>query len=233
MQPIITRMSCARAVAIIRSASRRPPHFESLMLIPSTTPASFANVARDDARLVGDDRQRRALAHEAQPLEIVRRQRLLDELDAVLREQLDHVERVLRRPCGVRVDAKHLVRRRLANDADDLLVAVVPSLILSIGYSRRLLHLRAQLGLRRHADREARERRRGRIEPPQPVDRNAESLADEIVERGADGALRRAVAAPHAVHLELDRVERPRVGLARESARTGRARPAAVSGVSP
>ena len=40
MQPTITSMPCARAVAIMRSASRSEPHLASLMLIPSTTPAS-------------------------------------------------------------------------------------------------------------------------------------------------------------------------------------------------
>ena len=40
MQPTITIMPCARATAIIRSASRRLPHLASLMLIPSTLPTS-------------------------------------------------------------------------------------------------------------------------------------------------------------------------------------------------
>ena len=40
MQPTITIMPCARATAIIRSASRSPPHLASLMLIPSTLPTS-------------------------------------------------------------------------------------------------------------------------------------------------------------------------------------------------
>ena len=40
MQPTITVIPCARAIAIIRIASRRLPHFASLMLIPSTFPTS-------------------------------------------------------------------------------------------------------------------------------------------------------------------------------------------------
>ena len=98
-------------------------------------------------------------------------------------------------------------------DADDLLVVRRAELHLEHRILGRLLHLRAQLRLRRDADREARERRRRGIEPPQLVERHAEALAHEIVQRGPHGALRRAVAAPHAVHLELDRLERPRVGL--------------------
>ena len=40
MQPTITIMWWARAIAIIRSASRRLPHLASLMLMPSTLPTS-------------------------------------------------------------------------------------------------------------------------------------------------------------------------------------------------
>jgi hypothetical protein len=40
MQPTITCRWCARATAIMRSASRRDPHLASLMLMPSTWPAS-------------------------------------------------------------------------------------------------------------------------------------------------------------------------------------------------
>ena len=40
MHPTITSIPCARAVATMRSASRSEPHFASLMLIPSTAPAS-------------------------------------------------------------------------------------------------------------------------------------------------------------------------------------------------
>ena len=40
MQPTMTSMACARAVATMRSASRSEPHLASLMLIPSTAPAT-------------------------------------------------------------------------------------------------------------------------------------------------------------------------------------------------
>src|SRR5689334_8430330 len=62
MQPVITIMPNERAVAIMRSASRRPPHFDSLMLIPSTTPASFATsvaTTHDSSAMIGSaDRSR-------------------------------------------------------------------------------------------------------------------------------------------------------------------------------
>ena len=39
MQPSITFIPWARATAIMRRASPRPPHFISLMLMPSKAPA--------------------------------------------------------------------------------------------------------------------------------------------------------------------------------------------------
>ena len=62
MQPTMTIMPCARATAIIRSASRRLPHLASLMLIPSTAPDQRRDVAGDPAALVRDDRDRRPAA---------------------------------------------------------------------------------------------------------------------------------------------------------------------------
>ena len=50
-----------------------------------------------------------------------------------------------------------------------------------------------------------------RIQPPKFVNRNAESLAGEIVERGADRRFDRAIEAQGAIHLRFHILERPRI----------------------
>src|SRR5262252_2879785 len=95
MQPAITDMSWARAAATMRIASRKPSH-----------------VCRHDARLVGDDGQRRSLANEAKPIDVVRSNRLLDDLDVIVEQDVDHVERVLRCPRSVCIDTQDLLGRR-------------------------------------------------------------------------------------------------------------------------
>ncbi len=84
MQPTITSMWWARATAIMRSASRSEPHLASLMLMPSTNPTRrgmSAAVRHDSSATIG---MLDALRTSPSPLEVVGRQRLLDQLDAVL-----------------------------------------------------------------------------------------------------------------------------------------------------
>ena len=76
--------------AIMRSASRSPPHFASLMLIPSTAPASRGMsraTTHDSSATTGSGERSRT---KRRPSMSCARQRLLDELDAVLHEHVDH-----------------------------------------------------------------------------------------------------------------------------------------------
>ncbi len=74
------------------------------------------NVGAGHARLVGDDRQRRAFADEAQAIDIGGADRLLDKLEIELAQPLDRAQRLLRVPGGVGIDADAFVRRLLADD---------------------------------------------------------------------------------------------------------------------
>src|SRR5207244_400842 len=65
--------------------------------------------------------QRAALAYSAQPIDVLRRRRLLHELDAVLRDLLDPSRRLVGRPRGVWIDADD-PGETLPDAAEDLLV---------------------------------------------------------------------------------------------------------------
>ena len=64
------------------------------------------NIARHHARLIGDDGERRVLAHKSQPLNILRRQGLLHQLHSTLSQDFNHSHGVVGAPGGVGVHAQ-------------------------------------------------------------------------------------------------------------------------------
>ena len=105
MQPSMIFKPSARAVWIIASAPRIPPHFTSLTLIPSTQPAQRGQIAGVLGILVGHDRDRRALANPAQPLRRSGRDRLFAELDLEAFQLAQDRHRRFGRPGLVGIDA--------------------------------------------------------------------------------------------------------------------------------
>src|SRR2546427_299989 len=70
------------------------------------------HVGRTDGGLVHDDRQLRTLPHPAEAVEVIRRDRLLDELDPEGHEARNASWRLFHGPCGIRIDANHAVEPR-------------------------------------------------------------------------------------------------------------------------
>ena len=178
-----------------------PPHLASLTLTPAHDPDEAVEVLGQDAALVGDDRQRRALLEPAELVETAGRERLLDELDAEALEVGQQVDGLLRDPARVRVDAD-----RPAEDG-------------AHGLERREVLRSAALDLERRevgspggalgdhawfvdADREIGRRDVGR-QAAQLMGRPAGDLADEVVECDVDGASRRAVTTDRRLHGEI------------------------------
>ena len=88
---------------------------------------------------------------------------------------------MLRGPGSVGVDPQSLLRRCIANDADDLHVAVGTQLDLENWIIASLGDASFQLVIFGNRDREARLRRRSRIEPPHSVHGQAELLPHQVV----------------------------------------------------
>src|SRR3989454_12014232 len=101
---------------------RRPPRST---LFPYTT-LFRSNVGGDEAALVHDDGQmllRGGVSNVAQPIQVVRRKWLLEELDAVLFQDRDHLLGPRDGPARIGVHAERLPRR-VAHGPQDLFVAV-------------------------------------------------------------------------------------------------------------
>ena len=115
---------------------------------PGDDPDERVEVLGQDARLVGDDRQRRALLQPGQIAVCPGRERLLDELDAEVDELGQQRLGVGPRPAGVGVDADrpgvHLAdgpqRREVRRPADlDLERREVGRALRALGHDRRLV----------------------------------------------------------------------------------------------
>ena len=132
----------------------------------------------------------------------------------MLDKELDHVQRMVCIPGCVRVHAQHFVRRGRPHGLDDVGVAISAQLDLENGIARRLADAPHQLVLgRSDGNREAGHRCLCRIEAPQTIQRNAKPLAGQVVQRSAERGLHRAVARERLIHLRLDIVDRPCIGL--------------------
>src|SRR4029077_14225815 len=138
------------------------------------------DVARHDAALIDYHREDPAPPHGRHALEVVGRQRLLDELDAVFLQDGEHGQRAIAGPAGVGVHAERLVRG-VANRAENRVIAIRAELDLQDRVRGRLAYFLPYLFGRVEADREGEARRARRIEAPQPPHGLLQALADEIV----------------------------------------------------
>ena len=175
-------------------------------------------------RLVGDDRERRDGLQVAEPLVAPRRERLLDQLDAEADQLRDDRRGALGRPADVGVDpdravedaANRLQRGEVVRAADlDLEGREARATAGPFGDDRRLVDAEREVG-----------RRDRRREPQQPVDRQAQGLAREVVQGDVERALGRAVTADRALERGADRRQRGPGGIdaAVEVERLGRRR---------
>ena len=183
MHPTITIMPWARATAIIRSASRRLPHLASLMLIPSTAPTSggmSSAVRQLSSAMTGSVARREISARPA----IGPAERLLQHGDAELLQHREHGDRLLDGPAAVGVDPDLLLGDARGSPAGSR-SPDRSQLDLEDGILRRLpTFSRIRSGVSSpivNVDRGA-----FGIEPPQPADRHAEPLADQVVQRGRE-----------------------------------------------
>ena len=153
------------------------------------------DVRGNDARLVEDDRQGRTLEHLSEPLAIGRGQRLLDEFDAVVRQEREPSQRLFGAPGRVRVHPQGRLWRFATHDLEGLLVSVRAHLDLQdrvLACASDLLG--HDLGLI-DPDRERAERSFRGLEAPEHPERTPEDLPLEIVKGGGDRGPRGAVAA--------------------------------------
>ena len=187
MQPSMQPSSSARAACTIRTASRIPPDFASLTLIPCARSAHAGDVVKRVAVLVDVDRDGRALL-ELGTARIARGQRLLAVLDAELGQRRQRLEGLLQAPRLVDVDLERQVAGDPADRSDALDVEPVAAAELELeapeAVERRLCTARHVVGIA-EPHRPAR-RRPGPAQPEQPPDGLAEQLALQVVERGVD-----------------------------------------------
>ena len=160
------------------------------------------------AVLVDVDRDRRALLQRPAAL-VARPERLLAVVDAELRELRQRLERLLERPPLVHVDLQRQLGRA-ADGAHALDVEAVAAAELELEPAKaagRLLGAAGHVVGVAEPDR-PRGRRPRRGQPEQPVHRDAEQLAREVVERAVERRSRRDLARGRA---RLDLLERERV----------------------
>ena len=228
MQPSMTPSPSARAACAILIASRIPPDFASLMLIPCAISRAGGDVRERVAVLVDVDREWRRGA-EAPRRPGRRRGAAARVLDAELGELRDRVERLVERPPLVHVDLRGSVGHR-ADGADALDVEPVAPAELQLQPPEAR---RGALRAARHVVRVAEpDRPRGRRaaagQAEQPVDRDAEQLALKVVQGRVERRLRRLLARdlgePCADLLERERVvaESAAVRSTKASADSGR-----------
>ena len=109
MQPSITPSPSARATCAIRTASRIPPDFASLMFMPcarSRAGSDVGGVWQSSSTKIGSGER----SFSAGPVRVAGRKRLLAVLDAELRELGQRLERLVERPGLVDVDHQRHAR---------------------------------------------------------------------------------------------------------------------------
>ncbi len=218
-------MPIARAVWIIASAPRMPPVFASLTFTPSTQPFKRGQIACDERVFVGDDRNRDALAYRAQllaggPPRIGCSQSSISKRSSSRRI----CDGALDVPAFVGVDAQRAaVARADRGDRFDLLgrraaaeLDLEDRMIAGFGHFRSVV---CGIG---DADRKRRRRRRRRIEPEQCVERLAELLADQVVQREVEAARARPAGSRRAAALRAGRDRRRRGRATRSTRRRSR-----------
>src|SRR5256885_2794081 len=150
----------------------------------------FCNIGRNQAGLIGKNRQFGSFPHKPQSFDVVRGHWLLDHLDTLIGQKAAYLHGVLWRPGRICVDAKSFARRYAANDPYDLHIALGAELDLENRIVFRFTDASLELVVFSDGDGEARLRRLVGIQTPETVDWNPELLADEIVQRRADCAFR-------------------------------------------
>ncbi len=142
---------------------------------PVHTAREPRDVGGDEAAFIHDDGQmllRRGAAHVAQAVQVVRGKRLLEEFDAVLLQDRDHLLCPRHGPARVGVHAEGLPRR-VAHGAENLFVAVGAELYFQNGIVLGFAHFDPHLVRGIESDREGGERRALGIEPPETPQRLA------------------------------------------------------------
>ena len=141
-----------------------------------------------DAAFVGDDRQGRLLVDALHFAPLVGRQRLLDELDAELRELMRVLDRLIGVPAAVGVDAEDGVGvlAQLADDLEIVLRAELDLVDRPARHFEQLLHHHLD---RVDADGEVRLRDAIGRQPPQLVDWRTLLFAPQVVRRLIESAL--------------------------------------------
>ena len=141
------------------------------------------DVGGDETAFVHHDRELvlgRDAPHLEETLQIVRRKRLLEKLDAGFLQLRDHLLGALHVPTGVRVDPNRLVGR-VADGPQDFLVAVRAELHFQDRIVLGLEDLGADFLIRIESNGERGEGRLFGIESPQPPEGLAQLLADQVV----------------------------------------------------
>ena len=161
--------------------------------------------------LVGDERHAER-AHLAQPLEVVRVHRLLDEGDPRLGKARDRLERDGKRPAAVRVRAeKRVVAGELAREREPRHVRLGVAADLDLEGAEAEADRRLVAGAQVVAVAAERDLHR-HLAPVRPSeqlgDRDALRAAERIPQRGRDAGLGEPVAAQHAVELRRVRLDR-------------------------
>ena len=150
---------------------------------PVHLPTSGGMSRGGQTALVRDDRDLGPAGDLGEAVELGRRERLLQHGDAEFLQHRQHGDRLLQGPAAVGVDPDLLVGR-VADGPQDLDVAVGAELDLEDRIRLRLPHLGADPLGGVEADGEGGARRLRRIESPQPIERHAQPLADQVVQRG-------------------------------------------------
>jgi hypothetical protein len=136
---------------------------------------------------------------------------LLQHRHPVLLEHGQHADGLRHRPAAVGVDAD-LAIGGVAQRAQDRLVPVGAQLHLENGILGGLEHLRPDLLLGIEPDGERGLRCGLGVEAPHPMQRHADPLRREVVQRHGERHARRGIAAQHPRPLRLGRLEVERVG---------------------
>ncbi len=143
------------------------------------------NIGGDETAFVHDDGQvvlGRHAPHLEQSVQIIRRERLLQKLDAVLLQDRDHLLGPCHGPARVGIHAQRLPRR-LAHDTENLFVAVGAELHFQNGVVLGFTHFGPHLVRRIESNREGGQGSTFGIESPQPPQRLPQLFPNEIMQR--------------------------------------------------
>ena len=198
IQPIMTFMPIARAVAMVSSAPRMPPVLAKLDVHAVHTAHQRRKAGGVNAVFIDDDRYVYALAYRTQPLRIAGLDRLFAILDVVSFQFAQDANRIVDAPPLVGVDAQRagVARADGGNRLDLLLDRPAAEFDLENRKVRRfgdLIERRLRIG---NADGKRGRRREAGVETEQRIERLAECFAHAVVQRYVEaGARSRGISA--------------------------------------